>query len=83
MKRYRAKTLIDGYLIKDDLKGLKLVAVPETTEPIEIIYDEQVMFIKDWQEAKASREFPDRYGRGTVYRLGYFVWKSTEQLALI
>lgn len=83
MKRYRAKTLVDGYLIDEKLRGFKLVAVPETNEPIEVNYDDEIMYIKDWRDAKAARDFPDRFGRNIVYHLGYFVWKPTSQLTLI
>ena len=83
MKIYNAKTLFSGVVVGKEDK--KFVGIPggqnyvskndfSSEKNFKVIYNNQVMFIKNWHKAEAFRKFDDRDGRGT-YILAYFEFK--------
>ena len=83
MVKYRIKKLIDGYKVNPKYRGETLIAVPRTTGPIEVSFDDKVMYINNWQDRLEEMEFPDKYERLKNYTLGYFYWKPNEQIHLL
>jgi len=83
MVRYRVKRLIEGFKVNPRYRGKALVAIPQTSGPIEVNYENQVMYINNWEEKVEERVFQDKYGRRKQYTLGYFFWKPNEQIYLL
>jgi hypothetical protein len=71
---YKAKTLIDGFKVDNELIGKKLVAVPLNKSYVGnmIFVGNQIMRIKT--EPLKQIMFPDKFGRGS-YTLCYFEWQ--------
>ena len=73
MQGYKAKTLIDGFKVDNNLSGKKLIAVPLNKAIFGnlVFYGNQLMRIKT--ESLTQITFPDKYGRG-AYTLCYYEW---------
>ena len=83
MVRYRIKKLIEGYKIDKKYQDKKLVAIPRISGAIECNFDDDIMYINDWEDRLEQREFQDKFGRNLTYILGYFIWNPSEQLHLL
>lgn len=71
-KIYRPKSLIDGKVIG---KSGQYVAIPEKGykgNTIKVIYKGVEMIIENWLKGESFRRFPDKFGRGMTYTIGYF-----------
>jgi hypothetical protein len=83
MVKYKLKKLIEGWRIDKKYQGKMMVAIPRVSGPLEINFDDEVMYINDWKDRLEERVFQDKYGRELHYTLGYFIWNPSEQLTLL
>jgi len=83
MVRYRIKKLIDGWRIDKKYGYLKMIAIPRISGAIECNFDDDIMYINDWEDRLEQREFQDKLGRYSISVHGYFIWKPSEKLKLL
>lgn len=73
---YKAKTLVPGYKVANNLKDKDLVAVPLTklSKELYVSFDSHTMPIPVGKEPLTTLTFEDKFGRGS-YTLAYYEWK--------
>ena len=81
MKVYKIKKLILGALVNPKLKGKFLIAVPVklVSSGVKVTHNNLEMTIKPNKKILDSREFIDKYDRGSTYTLNYYEWKPEEK----
>lgn len=73
---YSPKKLIDGYRLGAEFGGAYFVAIPKKKiegGPVLVKFDNKEMTVYPDDSPVASREFEDKFGRGT-YSLNYYAW---------
>lgn len=83
MKKYRSEKLIRGEDLKEEYKGLVLVAPPISSQhTFMVTFGHEYMIVKKHTKPLEVRTFHDKFGKDKNYRLYYFIWKPTTPKAV-
>ena len=75
MKVYRIKQLIDGFKVKPELKGKKLVCCKATKGYTHIAYGNELTVLPE--KPLLTLAFDDKFKKNTTYFLDYYLWNPT------